>query len=79
MFGVINLIGVCAFWGFIGIATFAPLLFVGNAVQAAKTANNYHFRGYYKLKKEHHIKSVRYYGLLALATSLIAFSFFVIG
>ena len=71
MFAELNIVGLYVFWGFIGMATLAPVLFIGNAYQAVKTPDNYHFRGYYKLKKQHHIRSVRAYGTLAALSSFI--------
>jgi hypothetical protein len=78
MFAALNSIGLYVFWGFIGISIMAPLFFVGNVVQVAKTADTYHFRGYYKLKKEHHKREVRRYGSVVFLTSIIVIGFIVL-
>lgn len=78
IFAVFNSFGLYVFWGFVGLAIMAPLFFMRSLFEFAKTADRYHFRGYYKLEKEHHYRSVRTYGSLALICSVIVVGFFVI-
>lgn len=54
------------FWGAIGAAILAPILFVTSIYQVSRTSSHYHFRGYYRMKREYYHKSARAYGWLVV-------------
>jgi hypothetical protein len=60
----LNAVALYFFWGVIGLILIAPVLLLGSAYQAAKAADTYHFRGYYRLKKQHHLREARWYAVL---------------